>query len=202
MELLHLKCQDFSLNKEKSFNDSALLLLNQAFQDLRLDEKLTGSTTACVGVFESLSLSTHIRLHLLNVGDSGALIIRNNQIFSTTKSQVHPDGAPYQLGVIGKKYRHVWGEGSDQPHQGSSSVVDLERGDLVLFASDGFLDNIRSGRRLLQNVITPVLNQFPSGTRDSQTQVQLIQTLTKYALMEALKGDKIDDITVVGVSVL
>lgn len=58
-----------------------------------------GSTTACVLCLEGE------RLHAANVGDSGFMVVRENEIVFKSPPQQHSFNFPYQLGPKEKGYQ-------------------------------------------------------------------------------------------------
>ncbi|XXQ37662.1 Protein phosphatase [Plasmodiophora brassicae] len=94
-----------------------------------------GSTTLILG---TLSGS---KLHLTNLGDSGAMILRHSgqqwKMLSRTTEQQHEFNYPYQL-------RHDDQESSDVD-KAESTTQQIRVGDIVIAASDGLWDNLFEG---------------------------------------------------------
>ena len=65
--------------------------------DLILCVPLQGSCTACIVMLDGATLRA------ANLGDSGFLVLRNNQIVFRSPSQQHQFNFPYQLGGPGSK---------------------------------------------------------------------------------------------------
>ena len=73
-----------------------------------------------------------------NIGDSGFMVIRNNEILIQSAEHQHQFNYPYQLGIgiDGKPY------GTDSPEDAQIYTIELERGDIVVMATDGLFDNV------------------------------------------------------------
>jgi len=91
------------------------------------DKTATGASTAVVA-----SIGQDGFLRALNVGDSACIVIRNNRVVARTREISHYFECPYQLSV----------DSPDRPRDGTKLNVELQRGDLVLMASDGIFDNL------------------------------------------------------------
>ena len=93
----------------------------------------TGSSTVCVGKMTPDGI-----FRVANVGDSGFLIIRNEEILLQSSEHQHQFNFPYQLG------RNKYGEphGEDRPSDAEIYQITLEKGDVVVMGSDGLLDNV------------------------------------------------------------
>jgi len=93
----------------------------------------TGSSTVCIG-----KMTTDGIFRVANIGDSGFLIIRNEEILLQSSEHQHQFNFPYQLG------RNKYGEphGEDRPSDAEIYQITLEEGDVVVMGSDGLLDNV------------------------------------------------------------
>lgn len=93
----------------------------------------TGSSTVCVGKMTPDGI-----FRVANMGDSGFLIIRNEEILLQSSEHQHQFNFPYQLG------RNKYGEphGEDRPSDAEIYQITLEKGDVVVMGSDGLLDNV------------------------------------------------------------
>ena len=93
----------------------------------------TGSSTVCIG-----KMTTDGIFRVANIGDSGFLIIRNEEILLQSSEHQHQFNFPYQLG------RNKSGEphGEDRPSDAEIYQITLEEGDVVVMGSDGLLDNV------------------------------------------------------------
>lgn len=62
---------------------------------------LVGSTTACL-----VSLDTgDNRLHAVNLGDSGYMVVRDGRILARSQEQQHYFNTPFQLTLVPPAYR-------------------------------------------------------------------------------------------------
>lgn len=143
-------------------------LLGAAFSELESIEEtslqggsksaIAGGSTACVGI-ASASTGT---LHTANLGDSGYIIYRSGKIAYQSEAQVHAFNTPYQLSIVpevirrleegefddnagGNNNRRKEREGKrirDMPKDADTASLQLKHGDIVVFATDGFWDNV------------------------------------------------------------
>lgn len=89
---------------------------------------LTGSSTATILVANNAGL-----LSTSNIGDSGFVIIRNGALHARSVSTQHYFNCPLQLAAVGQ---------SDSPKDATQATFQLQPGDMILAATDGFFDNI------------------------------------------------------------
>lgn len=87
-----------------------------------------GTSTACI-----LALEDN-KLHAANLGDSGFIVVRKQQVLFKSPSQQHRFNFPYQLGCPGTL--------SDLPEHAELYTVDLSAGDIIVAATDGLFDNV------------------------------------------------------------
>lgn len=130
-------------------------LLNAAFSELKEIQArssnaaaIAGGTTACVGI-ASASTGT---LHLANLGDSGAAVFRSGKIALQSTPQVHAFNTPYQLSIIPDEITQLEDRNNaskeqgrriaDTPLDADTASFQLKHGDVVVIATDGFLDNV------------------------------------------------------------
>lgn len=116
-------------------------LLTDAFTTIyNRGSMYAGGTTVCMGVFDPHSSE----LEVLNLGDSGALVCRNGKIELSTTAEV--DGmTPHQLTVLPEGMHPSQFAIDLDPEvqtKATSEKWKLEKGDFVLFATDGFFDNV------------------------------------------------------------
>lgn len=104
-------------------------ILQKSYDKSSLDAKqegIVGSSTACVVVLGNDELK------IANLGDCGLSIIRHNHFVFRTEEQQHSFNFPYQLGT-----------GSfDSPKDAQQFTVKVEKGDIIILASDGLFDNL------------------------------------------------------------
>jgi serine/threonine protein phosphatase PrpC len=106
-----------------------MALLKEGYDGTRV-ARVEGSATAIVA-----AMIDDRKLGVVNVGDSGLRIIRNGDLLYGTAEGTYSFNFPYQLGPS-----------SDfRPEQGECSVITLHRGDVLVLASDGLLDNLFDG---------------------------------------------------------
>lgn len=116
-------------------------LLDEAFTKVQKEGIVkVGGTTMCLGVF---SPSGEVKIS--NLGDSWAGIFRDHKLIYQTKIQTHAFNTPYQLAIIPDSILNRQ-EGSrfimDKPSQADDYFCKLQKNDLVLFATDGVIDNV------------------------------------------------------------
>lgn len=124
-------------------------LLNEAFKEVRASGHVkVGSTTACFGVIDSKTK----KLSALNLGDSWFGVFRKQQdghyrCFYQSKFQTYFFNAPYQLSIIPEKMiREATKKGTNylmnEPKDADSYSVQLQSQDVVIFTTDGLVDNV------------------------------------------------------------
>lgn len=113
---------------------------------------LIGSSTACIA---SLDCSSG-RLRVANLGDSGAVLVRNGGMLLETKEQQHYFNCPYQLACVPKG---MDGRG-DLPASSQEYEAQAQAGDLLVLATDGFFDNV--WRETLLNVLVAMCDKPPA----------------------------------------
>ncbi|KAL3637181.1 hypothetical protein CASFOL_019480 [Castilleja foliolosa] len=86
-----------------------------------------GSSTACI-----ISFSGNKKiLRAANVGDSGFLVVRNNEVVYRSPTQQRSFNCPYQLGTT-----------KDDPSVALEIEFRVKKGDLVILGTDGLFDNM------------------------------------------------------------
>lgn len=80
---------------------------------------------------------------ILNLGDCGILVLRQDDVLYRTTEQQHYFNCPYQLPT-------------DLPTAGLKAQLELQEGDVFVAASDGVLDNIEDAAmiRVVQDAVT------------------------------------------------
>ncbi|CAG8498480.1 8611_t:CDS:2 [Ambispora leptoticha] len=194
-------------------------ILSTAFDNLIKSGKVkAGSSTACI---LSLSRNSGI-LKAACLGDSAYLLIRNGRLLYESPSQQHFFNCPYQLAVIPDHYPNQKLYFRDKPSDAYQATHQLQDGDVIVLATDGFFDNvfpeeavslvyleledILNGDRVYWNNHNEELN-----SRLRKLARKLTDTARKYSLNpkrlspfsqsakrtgESRLGGKIDDITV------
>lgn len=128
-----------------SYSGSLVDLLKKAFWQL-VDLNYTGKTvtpgssTACLAVIDISEMT----LEWCNVGDSGVMVLRESssggyQVVHKSVSQQTAFNAPLQLTL--RPGRPV-GQVLDPTGQAECKTIQIHRGDCVILATDGLLDNL------------------------------------------------------------
>lgn len=128
-------------------------LLEEAYNTI-LTKNLVeaGGTTACVGV---VSNATGV-LYTANLGDSGFSVYRSGRVVAQSHAQTHAFNTPYQLAILPRELREFEARQPpgasrhilDHPRDADTASFQLQHGDLVVFSTDGFLDNVSSTEAL------------------------------------------------------
>eukprot|EP00899_Mesostigma_viride_P025492 jgi/Mesvir1/6127/Mv00831-RA.1 len=87
-----------------------------------------GSATVCLAALDKESV-----LHLLVLGDSGCLVLRDGEIVFKSAAQQKAFNFPYQIGNAGP---------SESPGDALLYELELQQGDVIVLATDGVLDNL------------------------------------------------------------
>jgi protein phosphatase PTC7 len=128
-------------------------LLEQAYNTILTKNSVeAGGTTACVGV---VSNTTGV-LYTANLGDSGVSVYRSGRIVAQSHAQTHAFNTPYQLAILPRELREFEARQPpgasrhilDYPRDADTASFQLQHGDLVVFSTDGFLDNVSSTEAL------------------------------------------------------
>ncbi|KHJ94956.1 protein phosphatase 2C [Oesophagostomum dentatum] len=108
-------------------------LLEKAFKATAESPRPVGSSTACVLVVHQEML------YSANLGDSGFMVVRDGRVLTKSEEQVHYFNAPFQLTLPPEGYRGFIG---DTPDLADKSEIRVQKGDIVLLATDGLWDNL------------------------------------------------------------
>uniref|UniRef100_A0A0N4ZV92 Protein phosphatase n=1 Tax=Parastrongyloides trichosuri TaxID=131310 RepID=A0A0N4ZV92_PARTI len=183
------------------------LLLNDAFRQVIFssDPRPIGSSTACI-----LIIHDNI-LYSANLGDSGFLVWRNDEVIYKSKEQVHYFNAPYQLcsppDMNGR--RDFIG---DTPEHAQMKAIKVESGDYILLASDGLWDNVPQEmiNKLLASIdrdeddaLQNICNSLTLCARQLSLSKDYMSPFSLKAVEEGYKtkGGKPDDITCILIKV-
>ncbi|KAG0206765.1 Protein phosphatase PTC7 [Mortierella sp. GBA30] len=114
-------------------------ILDGAYSELVQSGKVeAGSSTACI-----LSLCKMTgTLRASNLGDSAFLLIRDNKCIYESPSQQHFWNCPYQLTVLPPGYPGAKQHVMDMPKDAAQTTHQLQDGDVIVLATDGFWDNV------------------------------------------------------------
>lgn len=97
-----------------------------------------GSSTACILSLCKLTGT----LRASNLGDSAYLLIRGNRCIYESPSQQHFWNCPYQLTVLPPGYPGAGAYVMDMPKDAAQTTHQLQDGDVIVLATDGFWDNV------------------------------------------------------------
>lgn len=189
-------------------------MLGTAFEQvLSLPRVEIGGTTACLGV-----LTPDRQLRIANLGDLWCGLFRDHKLVKETQFQTHNFNTPYQLAKVpeqilrqaelqGKKYI------IDLPALCDQYVWDLQKDDIVVFATDGVTDNVvpqdmelflrdqAEKSTPLPELATRFVEEVVKVSKDPNFPSAFAQELLRLTGQRYL-GGKEDDITVVMVRVL
>lgn len=172
---------------------SAFNVLSTAYKNLKAkprDEngkEYAGSTTAVVGVVQYDPVPSRLSFNAINVGDSSLVIVRGGrEAMMEVTRHGSTFSAPTQLALIPQAMQ---GQGfcDDRPEDGVIDKGDLERGDVLIFASDGVLDNLE----------VHTIGEIVRRTKESKgTHARSAGEISRALLLESQRGPKVDDMTV------
>ena len=205
--------QDFELATASDLvNLTPRELLKAAFEQVTSSPKVEiGGTTACLGI-----LSPDRQLKVANLGDSWCGVFRDQKIVHETTFQTHNFNTPFQLAKIPRQIvRKAELEGRryiiDTPDMADEYSWQLQKGDIVMFATDGVTDNVvpQDIETYLQDYVAPDLTPEQIGkattrfveevvkvSKDANFPSAFAQELSRLTGQKYL-GGKEDDITVV-----
>jgi len=132
-----------------------LQILQHAYDQMN-HSKIKGSTTACIVAFDAFKR----KLHWANLGDSGFILIRKGAKLLRAQEKQHRFNCPYQLG-----------SGSDDnPRDSVRAETDIQDGDILILATDGFFDNVEDQE------IVEYVNKFIAKREIQQNKQTLLAT--------------------------
>lgn len=191
-------------------------VLENAFKEVLESEAVEiGGTTACLGVF-----TPDLKLYVANLGDSWCGLFREYKLVKETNFQTHNFNTPYQLAKIPQHIlRKAAMEGRryiiDEPKLADEYSWDLQKGDIVMFATDGVTDNVvpkdieiflkdhleDNKKAKLDEVAKKFVSEVVKVSKDGNFPSAFAQELSRLTGQKYL-GGKEDDITVVLVKVV
>ncbi|KAF9583160.1 hypothetical protein BGW38_010128 [Lunasporangiospora selenospora] len=193
----------------------AQTILDGAYTELVQSGKVeAGSSTACILSLCKLTGT----LRASNLGDSAYLLIRDNRCIYESPSQQHFWNCPYQLTILPPGYPGAGAHVTDLPKDAAQTTHQLQDGDVIVLATDGFWDNVFTAEaiELVDSELGDVIKDGPrrGNVEDTLGRVRaLSQRLTNTARRFSLdqkrrtpfsqgahhirSGGKIDDITVI-----
>jgi len=99
--------------------------------------RVEGSCTACVAsLISSPAIGNKSVLRVGNIGDTGAIVVRQGTIVFSTTAQRHDFNCPFQLGF------HDFYPEADTPADVDTYSVELDDGDALIMGTDGLWDNM------------------------------------------------------------
>ncbi|KAF5138800.1 Protein phosphatase 2C 7, mitochondrial [Metarhizium anisopliae] len=122
---------------------TARRLMQQGYDAVCNDRSLqAGGSTACVGI-----AAPDGTLDVANLGDSGFLQLRLNAVNAYSEPQTHAFNTPFQLSLIppsvaARMAAFGGAQLSDLPRDADVSQHYVRHGDVLMFATDGVLDNL------------------------------------------------------------
>ncbi|KAK3835346.1 MAG: phosphatase 2C-like domain-containing protein [Linnemannia elongata] len=197
----------------------AQTILDGAYSELVQSGKVeAGSSTACI-----LSLCKVTgTLRASNLGDSAYLLIRDNKCIYESPSQQHFWNCPYQLTVLPPGYPGAKQHVMDMPKDAAQTTHQLQDGDVIVLATDGFWDNVftKEAIELVDRELGDVIQQTKGGPghgasvedvvgRVRALSQRLTNTARRFSLDQKRRtpfsqsarhirsGGKVDDITVI-----
>jgi len=159
-------------------------LLTESFKKLlQRRDRFSGGTTVCFGEFDPETDG----IKVLNIGDSGALLVRDGKIVERTEFEVN-GMTPRQLTILPSWMLKFKGTFNEDPIVQTKSAIktwQLQKNDILLMASDGYYDNVSldDTRQLIVDAVE--LNGFdaPEFTQ------KLAETLLMKAYYNSLNPD-------------
>eukprot|EP00927_Polykrikos_kofoidii_P034846 TRINITY_DN29474_c0_g1_i1.p1 TRINITY_DN29474_c0_g1~~TRINITY_DN29474_c0_g1_i1.p1 ORF type:complete len:399 (+),score=77.98 TRINITY_DN29474_c0_g1_i1:50-1246(+) len=131
---LMLRCE--AVAEENMLGDEPKAILAKGFERMLASPSAPfGSSTACVASLNSRSGM----LQIANLGDSGAMLLRGGSacVLQSTEQQ-HYFNCPFQLTNSPDEDVGL----SDTPELSATCSTQVREGDLLILATDGFLDNV------------------------------------------------------------
>ncbi|THY32794.1 protein serine/threonine phosphatase 2C [Aureobasidium pullulans] len=134
-------------------------LLQFGYEKVMSDRSIqAGGCTACIGAIEPSGA-----LEVANLGDSGFLILAPGKVSFMSPAQTHAFNTPYQLSKLTERMKaqnRIFGNSaqiSETPAQSDVTNHKLHHGELVIFATDGVLDNL-SAMDILK-IVQPIMEK-------------------------------------------
>ena len=135
-------------------------ILAQAHERVKA-RNIIGSSTACVAMFDG----TWHQLHFSNLGDSGIIVLRHIdsevagslkrdrtvrreerksdlRVAFVSQQQLKSFNHPYQLGWTGEELKSDESKSFKNASESCTTSIHIRRGDIILMATDGLLDNV------------------------------------------------------------
>ncbi|XP_029641640.1 protein phosphatase PTC7 homolog isoform X1 [Octopus sinensis] len=190
--------------KENRFQPHApaSIIADSYYELLEQKQPLVGSSTACI-----VSLHREERtVYTANLGDSGFLVIRHDEVIHRSQEQQHYFNTPFQLAVAPPPQRGQII--SDSPSMAENSSFGVQEGDIILLGTDGLFDNMNED--MLLDYVSKLKDHRQDNIQKTASKIaeeahQLAfdpDYLSPFALTAIdagieIRGGKPDDITVV-----
>ncbi|KAM5372843.1 hypothetical protein ACJZ2D_007300 [Fusarium nematophilum] len=122
---------------------TARRLMQKGYDAICQDRSLrAGGSTACVAI-----AGADGTLDVANLGDSGFLQLRLNGVHTYSEPQTHAFNTPFQLSLVppsvaARMAAFGGAQLSDLPRDADVTQHSLRHGDVLVFATDGVLDNL------------------------------------------------------------
>lgn len=190
--------------KENKFRPQApaSIITDSYYELLEQKQPLVGSSTACIVALHRQERT----IYTANLGDSGFLVIRHDEIVHRSQEQQHYFNTPFQLSVAPPPQQgHVI---NDSPDMAESSSFGVQEGDIILLGTDGLFDNMNED--MLLDYVSKLKDHKQDNVQNTASKIaeeahQLAfdpDYLSPFALTAIdagieLRGGKPDDITVV-----
>ena len=106
-------------------------------------------------------------LRASNLGDSAFLLIRDNKCIYESPSQQHFWNCPYQLTVLPPGYPGAKQHVMDMPKDAAQTSHQLQDGDVIVLATDGFWDNVftKEAIELVERELGDIIQQSKNGEK-------------------------------------
>lgn len=126
-----------------------------------------GSTTACIVYVTEGGV-----LHSANLGDSGYMVLRNDEIIYRSKELQHRFNAPYQIAVCPPERNGTCI--MNEPKDAALHKMQLKNGDMIIIGTDGLFDNMYDSHiaQLVKKTREDVLPSLPTDPSMSRLAVQ------------------------------
>lgn len=137
-----------------------------------------------------VTLVGDIYASVLNLGDCGTIVLRDNRLFYRTEMQQHSFNCPFQLP-------------DDSPSCGEQARLEVKEGDIFLCASDGVLDNVEVDdllahmRRTSADGCARVAEAIGKHASTNAIRKDYLSPFAKHAMEAGYRymGGKVDDVT-------
>jgi len=107
-------------------------LLQRAYEQMmQMKSPLLGSCTACIVVMDK----ERKEVSAANLGDSGFMVVRGDSVVYQSQEQQHYFNTPYQLSINTGRQGVI----QDRPSDADTATISIQRGDLIVMATDGLL---------------------------------------------------------------